>query len=37
MGSKKSEMVNKVEENRPKIPLYEQLPDNVKNFLLKEA
>jgi hypothetical protein len=37
MGEKKDEMVALAEERRPKIPIYEQLPDNMREFLLKEA
>lgn len=37
MDTKKTDMVERVEQERPKIPIYEQLPDNVKVFLLKEA
>lgn len=30
-------MVNKVEDERPKIDLYEQLPQNMRLYLLKQA
>jgi hypothetical protein len=37
MGEKRDQMVAVAEEKRPKIPIYEQLPENLKGILLKEA
>ncbi len=37
MKEKRDEMVALAEERRPKITIYEQLPENLQVFLLKEA
>ena len=37
LSSKKNGMLNKIENERPKVPIYEELPDIAKREILKKG
>ena len=37
LNSKKTQMINKIEAERPKVPIYEEIPSEVRVKLLKKG
>lgn len=37
MNNKKIDMLTKIEQERPKLPIYEELPDPAKTIVLNEG